>query len=519
MGHSFVDRILLSQIFCLKDRKEHKQVVSDMEIALTAVAKDPTFTLDKPASVACQSLMFKIGAKLFQSKQYPQAADWFLLCTHASFKSVSSSGDAKCYRKAALCHIHSKAYAQASAVISRCPGNEASTHYLTFLAATYQGREDDAVTAIDGMIKAPDFDRKMLLLATQLAHESHMKNLLLSVLGGLLETLKGSGSLESELEGMTLIRCMIRIATEMTREPDANLATVLPTLVSYLQMARDLVLEAEAKKSANLIVKDISWLWRTAYNLAIRGCSGWDELVVAELFSCARQVQLCSSILNEITSFREITSQHRQANQEQDILQQLDKLTGLSFVFEVEQLCILEDWERIGKVIQDATESKTTISLETFEAIADLLWVRPLCPTHVLYAALEAILKACLERGSMDCDRFSRWLRAIVSILLSRNRHSDREKALGYVEQASDVIKENQEAEYPQDERTWLLTTSYNCGIESLQITDLDHAKRWFEAATLIARYSQGGESRAQQIEDSYRHLLARYGQRSKNAT
>jgi hypothetical protein len=47
----------------------------------------------------------------------------------------------------------------------------------------------------------------------------------------------------------------------------------------------------------------------------------------------------------------------------------------------------------------------------------------------------------------MDCDKFSRWLRAIVGILLSRNRPSDRIKALGYVEQAIEVLKGNSDGD------------------------------------------------------------------------
>lgn len=56
------------------------------------------------------------------------------------------------------------------------------------------------------MVKAPNFDRKMLLLATQLAHERAMKPLLLSVLGALLETLRSEAGLTNELEGVTLVR-------------------------------------------------------------------------------------------------------------------------------------------------------------------------------------------------------------------------------------------------------------------------------------------------------------------------
>lgn len=90
-------------------------------------------------------------------------------------------------------------------------------------------------------------------------------------------------------------------------------------------------------------------------------------------------------------------------------------------------------------------------------------------------------------------EKFSRWLRAICTILLSKNSASDRAKALGYVEQAVAVLEDyandsrdenvsslfGQPIErteggvlsqvYPMDERQWLLGTSYNTGIECLQ--------------------------------------------------
>lgn len=59
----------------------------------------------------------------------------------------------------------------------------------------------------------------------------------------------------------------------------------------------------------------------------------------------------------------------------------------------------------------------------------------------LLTSCFQAILKTSIDRGHVGCEKFSRWLRAICTILLSRGRPSDRIKALGYVEQAVDVMK------------------------------------------------------------------------------
>lgn len=72
------------------------------------------------------------------------------------------------------------------------------------------------------MVKAPDFDRKMLLLATQLANAIQMKRLLLSVLEALLDTVEIQDSGQIHTEAITLIRCIIRLVLGLMDEPSAN---------------------------------------------------------------------------------------------------------------------------------------------------------------------------------------------------------------------------------------------------------------------------------------------------------
>lgn len=80
------------------------------------------------------------------------------------------------------------------------------------------------------MVKAPDFDRNMLLLATQISHQSEMKGVLLSVLEALLKTLKLDSSGETAVEAMTLIRCIIRLALGLLVDPTANKFVRYPSL-------------------------------------------------------------------------------------------------------------------------------------------------------------------------------------------------------------------------------------------------------------------------------------------------
>ena len=49
----------------------------------------------------------------------------------------------------------------------------------------------------------------------------------------------------------------------------------------------------QGQKAISLISKDLSWLWRTAYNCALQGCYEWDSTPeqTTELFNIAREVK------------------------------------------------------------------------------------------------------------------------------------------------------------------------------------------------------------------------------------
>ncbi|PSR82972.1 hypothetical protein PHLCEN_2v5942 [Hermanssonia centrifuga] len=170
-----------------------------------------------------------------------------------------------------------------------------------------------AIKAVRDMVKAPDFDRKMLLLATQLANESDMKPLLLSVLEALLETLANQETHEIHTEAITLIRCIVRLVVKLMGEPGANSSILVPTLIGHLNTgalhsklglpmsadvisivtAKTLIESFHATKRSTIIAKDVSWLWRTAYNCAVQGCAEWEnsEEAVSDLFDIARNVR------------------------------------------------------------------------------------------------------------------------------------------------------------------------------------------------------------------------------------
>ncbi|KAG2072988.1 SPO22-domain-containing protein [Suillus decipiens] len=567
-GTDAVERLLISLIFhCSKDNK-HDRAIQDLHASFKELG-DVEFELLKAPATACITLLWQYGDRHYHAGRWKEAADWFSCGTHSIFTSLGPVSSSKCFRKAALAHLKLKDYAHAGSIIRRCPDTEATTQYVTFLIAVYQGLEDEAIKTIRNMVHAVNFDRKMILLACRLAHDLDMKSLLMNVLKALLETLNFRENVENISEAMTLIRCIIRLIVKLLGEPAADLDRLVVALLHHLKIA---VTVAETCEQPAMLARDISWLWRTAYNCAIQACSDWEdrEDQISDIFDAARRLlelytlhatvdvdqaiyvylvnTLFASASGRVISFRRLRSQTesiepekyrnlfneinqslqriskivREEKVSQDDLPRLESSLQILRVFLVETASHLSDWTTVLATIEErlyfpeASRSDRD-SLETYEAFADALWEDKKCPIHVLFTALEATLHACLARGHFSLEKFARWLRAMCIILLTRATGTDRSKAIGYVDQAIAVLEEHGDARdgsdllYPLDERQWLLSTAYNTGLECLHASMIDEAKRWFECSTIICRFVPDGRQRAEKISTTYSDLLARY--------
>lgn len=287
-GTDAVERLLISLIFhCSKDNK-HDRAIQDLHASFKELG-DVEFELLKAPATACITLLWQYGDRHYHAGRWKEAADWFSCGTHSIFTSLGPVSSSKCFRKAALAHLKLKDYAQAGSIIRRCPDTEATTQYVTFLIAVYQGLENEAIKTIRNMVHAVNFDRKMILLACRLAHDLDMKSLLMNVLKALLETLNFRENVENISEAMTLIRCIIRLIVKLLGEPAADLDRLVVALLHHLRIA---VTVAETCEQPAMLARDISWLWRTAYNCAIQACSDWEdrEDQISDIFDAARRL-------------------------------------------------------------------------------------------------------------------------------------------------------------------------------------------------------------------------------------
>ncbi|KAG8833072.1 hypothetical protein FRC17_000077, partial [Serendipita sp. 399] len=125
------------------------------------------------------------------------------------------------------------------------------------------------------------------------------------------------------------------------------------------------------------------------------------------------------------------------------------------------------------------------------------------------------IVRLASDQGIMSVQKFSRWLRAICTTLLSRGREADQAKALAYIQQAVDLLQEHgdvtdteSDQHYPDNERSWLLATAFNTGLQCQRSLQIPEAKEWFEVAIALCRFVPG--SPRQKIEEMYHSLLSR---------
>lgn len=61
-------------------------------------------------------------------------------------------------------------------------------------------------------------------------------------------------------------------------------------------LAKILATSALEQKAVSLVMKDLAWLWRRAYNTAVQGCSEWAGTgeQISELFEIAKIVRVAA---------------------------------------------------------------------------------------------------------------------------------------------------------------------------------------------------------------------------------
>lgn len=164
-GHPYVRMIMYEGLLFMKALSPPTAGVRIAAGILDMISKDPDYQLDdKVSAIACQTLLWNIGMFNESKEKITEAAHWYQLAAHTVFKELGGENISRCFRKAALCHMKMTDWTAALDLISLCPKEEASTHYLAFLAAIRQGREEAAIGAVSSIVECSDFEAQQLVL-------------------------------------------------------------------------------------------------------------------------------------------------------------------------------------------------------------------------------------------------------------------------------------------------------------------------------------------------------------------
>ncbi|OXH27229.1 hypothetical protein J008_04781 [Cryptococcus neoformans] len=548
-GHPYVRIIMYEGLLFVKALSPPISGVSVAAEILDMISKDLDYQLDdKVSAIACQTLLWNIGMFNESKERITEAAHWYQLAAHAVFKELGGENISRCLRKAALCHTKMADWTAALDLISFCPKEEASTHYLTFLAAIRQGREEAAIDAVSSIVECTDFEAQQLVLMTSLANEKGSKHVLMASMRALLNALTDSAvSFDVQIETITVIRCLIRMTVmELAQVEDKD--RLVESMIEYLQTAIDILTEDPTKGQGQM--KEIAWLYKCAYNVAVQGLNTLSSKSLADLFDTSAQLMsiydvivisgesdpdlhfvrgsamfacLCGKIfvcrdlsngsdkillldqlLDYIPHCREALSSIKSTHPRWPVVTHMRRIIDTS---EVELRCESNEWTAIPPILQRMkvahASGETCETNQTLEMMANVLFQYEECPSHITYQLLELILDTCPTAYANDIKRYSRWMRAILRILLHRNGAEEEAESLKHAGKALDVLKTS-------NGKGWLVATSWNKGLEWFSSSRVSQAKAWCEIAMTIATSTPELNIDRQKMNEHYEHLLSK---------
>jgi hypothetical protein len=132
------------------------------------------------------------------------ASTWYRLITSHLFSALADSNGARANRKRALCLLRADRIREAIEVINAVSCVSASDHYIHFLCAGLENREEQgqsgaslvayaqstqslAITAMHDMVNCTDFQLDMLLWAAKQAQQYQLKGLFRACLRKLID--------------------------------------------------------------------------------------------------------------------------------------------------------------------------------------------------------------------------------------------------------------------------------------------------------------------------------------------
>ncbi|GAA6018563.1 hypothetical protein JCM8202_000559 [Rhodotorula sphaerocarpa] len=425
----------------------------------------------------------------------------------------------------------------------------AKNHFLRFYTSTRDVNE--ALHAIQALVQAPDLQPDLLLWAHKLAVERGQQDLARRILQVIASTCRTKGESETNagiaIDLLVLARSIIRllVAELKSAASEAERTRILWEVIDQFDAAQARLATSETKDS---LLKELTWLYKTAYNLCAQYCYEWDsELatrmfqLVADIISCesdsrgmlddatCEKLALCrlallsaqlqaarageggkvqeSSYEDCLTSAEELLASLIEEGAPRDEKAQAMLAAGLAIKIEV--LAKLRRWSELLGVVQ-AYATDDSLPLSPLKLVVSEAAVpQKACPLKILSDILRVSLEVLYKRRDVDQLQMASWLRAIVLVLLQRRERAEARK---YVENALHFMAHPQispESEYPRDEADWMAATAWDEGLELFAASSPSDGRKWCDLAVRIAEVvnpllAQQWRSELQRVEQRF---------------
>ncbi|WWD19497.1 hypothetical protein CI109_103958 [Kwoniella shandongensis] len=448
---------------------------------------------DKAYVIACQSLLWNSGGKSEKDNNMGEAAQWYELAAHRVFGILGEGNLASCRRKAAMCYIRSGSFKVATELIRLCPTEEASTQYLRFYLAVKQGHDQAAIEATTAIASCPDLDSKQLVLMNTLASGAKSSSVYYKAMQTLLAVLK-----RADMQGDFGKQALSVIRDDLADK-----------LVGYLQSAIELLSQNASQGPQQ--AKEVAWLYKTAYNAAVRGLNYLATKILSDLFYATVQLMrlyddyaferdadfafirtsaMFGTICGKMFELRDLKNSKDKSRLSQSLLDSIhdcrvalsdiradhprlattSSMAAIVDICEVEILCEQGSWGNLNTTVQEcmreSSSSGPSSAMGTAEAILNVCYGYEGCPTQIIFDILAYLVTSSHTTTSAEIVQYSRWIRSIIRLLFEQSTAVSDEQALRFALEAYNVIRTSTvRAAYPQEEIYWLYTNLYNHGI------------------------------------------------------
>ncbi|GAA6003965.1 hypothetical protein JCM10207_006489 [Rhodosporidiobolus poonsookiae] len=462
----------------------------------------PSYRLPPSVAFLAISYLWRQGDKAQQEKRAAELAEWFMLALNPLFEAVDAVVLAKSARKAALSFIDAGDLTRAEQALQilSASGDYAKTHFVRFYIHMLQKNPTKAKAALQALTTAPDFTPSLLLWAAKIANEANDKDLLADVLQSIVDICGKGGSMDG-VDLMVVLRFVLFPVFSLA------LATAL----------------AEGPSTDVSLSKDVCWLYKTGFNLCARFSDKWAASTLVSLYGLTASlieldIKLGSSIGQDILGklwvckFAALSGQAEQARNGDGAVQSLQykELVGQASAFlaglhavlaqgqkvekanalldaalsvKIEAQAAVGDWKGLSTLVEDFEDSPRTLPVSLLKLVVDKATASSTCAGAELRAILRKTLVLLYARKDLDVSSMALWLRMIISALIS----SEPDQALEYVKNAAQLIARDPSG-YPTDEIEWLLSTTWDYGLDAYTASEFDVGKKWCSMAGEVAK-------------------------------